>query len=120
MREKLFSVTSKDCNFIPYRGSGAGGQKRNKTFSAIRCVHEDSGSVGACEGHREQTLNKREAFKRMTSTDKFKIWLRVETNRATGLLLEIEKKVDREMKTVKIEMKDENGRWTNEKELTKE
>ena len=31
-REKLFSVTLKDCNVTPYRGSGTGGQKRNKTF----------------------------------------------------------------------------------------
>ena len=65
MKEKLFSVTLKDCDVIPYRGSGSGGQKRNKTFSAIRVVHRESGAVGECENHREQIQNKREAFKRM-------------------------------------------------------
>ena len=30
-RKPLFSVTAKDCNWDYYRGSGSGGQKKNKT-----------------------------------------------------------------------------------------
>jgi len=110
-REKLFSVTLKDCDVQPYRGSGAGGQKRNKTSSAIRIVHRDSGAVGQCENYREQTKNKSEAFKRMTQTKEFKQWMRIATTRATGELYVIEKKVEEEMKKVKVDVKDENGRW---------
>ena len=54
MRELLFSVTAKDCRFDYYRGSGAGGQHRNKTESAVRCTHLASGAVGQAEDHREQ------------------------------------------------------------------
>ena len=114
MKEKLFSVTSNDCEFTPYRGSGSGGQNKNKTYSAIRCVHKESGAVGECENHREQHLNKREAFLRMSKTKEFKKWMRIATARATGELLEIEKRVDSEIKKVKVEVKDKKGRWTEE------
>jgi len=112
-REKLFSVTLKDCEVQPYKGSGAGGQKRNKTSSAIRVVHKDSGAVGQCENYREQSKNKLEAFKRMAETDKFKGWLRIASARATGELREIEEKIDKEVKNAKIEVKDEKGKWVD-------
>ena len=110
-KEKLFSVTLKDCDVQPYKGSGAGGQKRNKTSSAVRIVHRDSGAAGQCENYREQSKNKAEAFKRMTQTKEFQNWMRIEAARATGELLEIEKKVEEEIKKVKVEGKDEKGRW---------
>ena len=113
-KEKLFSVTLKDCEVQTYRGSGAGGQKRNKTSSAVRIVHKDSGAVGQCENYREQSKNKLEAFKRMSQTEEFKKWIRIETARRTGELLEIEKQVDKEMKKVKIEGKDNSGRWSED------
>ena len=115
-RQKLFSVTLKDCEVQAYKGSGAGGQKRNKTSSAIRVIHKDSGASGSCENHREQHKNKAEAFKRMTQTDKFKTWLRIEAARASGELDKIEKQIDEEMKKVKVEVKDENGRWVDDTE----
>ena len=110
-REKIFSVTLKDCEIQAYRGSGAGGQKRNKTSSAIRIVHQDSGAVGQCENYREQSKNKAEAFKRMYHTKEFQAWLRIESARVNGQLLQIEKQVDEEMKKIKIEGKDNNDRW---------
>jgi len=113
-KEKLFSVTLKDCDVQPYRGSGAGGQKRNKTSSAIRLVHRDSGAVGQCENYREQTKNKSEAFKRMTQTKEFKTWMRIATARATGELRQIEEKVEEEMKKVRVDVKDDKGRWVEE------
>jgi protein subunit release factor B len=58
-REKLFSVTEKDCRFDYFRGSGKGGQKRNKTDSAVRCTHAPSGAVGASEALRSQRKKQR-------------------------------------------------------------
>lgn len=115
-RELLFSVTASDCTFTPYRGSGAGGQKRNKTSSAIRCTHNDSGAIGECESHREQSLNKKEAFRKMAETKKFKDWLELETKRKSGQLALIEAEIEKTMKKLKIETK-EDGKWVENKNL---
>lgn len=114
-RELLFSVTVNDCTFTPYRGSGAGGQKKNKTSSAMRCTHNDSGAVGECEQHREQSLNKKEAFRKMAETQKFKDWLELEAKKRTGELAILEAKIEKEMKKIKIEGKFD-GKWVEVKE----
>ena len=36
MKEKLFTVTANDCTWTYYRGSGPGGQKKNKTSNCRR------------------------------------------------------------------------------------
>jgi len=110
-KQKLFSVTLKDCEVQPYKGSGAGGQKRNKTSSAIRLVHTASGAVGQCENFREQSKNKAEAFKRMAATKEFKTWIHIESCRATGELHKIEQEVEKAVKEAKVEIKDDNGKW---------
>lgn len=111
-KELLFSVTAKDCRWDYYRGSGAGGQHRNKTELAVRCTHLASGAMGQAEDHREQPRNKKLAFERMAKTKTFQEWARVEAARVTGKLAEIEEWVDHEMKTnVRVEKKDEEGRW---------
>ena len=112
MKELLFSVTAKDCRFDYYRGSGAGGQHRNKTESAVRCTHIASGAVGQAEDHREQPRNKKLAFERMAKTPKFRNWAFTEAARVTGKLAEIEEHIDKEMRlNLRVERKDENGRW---------
>ena len=117
-KELLFSVTARDCRWDYYRGSGAGGQHRNKTESAVRCTHIASGAVGQAEDHREQPRNKKLAFERMAKSKKFQDWAYTEAARVTGKLAEIEERVDREMRTaIRVERKDEKGRWvewTNE------
>lgn len=111
-KELLFSVTKDDCRWNYYRGSGAGGQHRNKTESAVRCTHTASGAVGQAEDTRSQHKNKRLAFARMAQSDTFHKWARIEAARITGKLKQIEDWVDIEMGTnVKIERKDEDGRW---------
>lgn len=97
MREKLFSVTAKDCRWDYYKGSGKGGQKKNKTENCVRCTHISSGAVGRSEEGRSKEHNRRTAFKRMTETEKFKKWHRVEVARATGELAKIEERIDREL-----------------------
>lgn len=83
-KTKLFSVTAADCRFDVFRGSGDGGQKRQKTSSGVRCVHEASGAEGKATDSREQSVNRRTAFKRMTETPEFQSWLKLKIEAAKG------------------------------------
>ena len=111
----LFTVTARDCVSTYTRGTGNGGQKKNKTSSAVYCKHEPSGAQGYAEDTRSQTQNKRLAFKRMAESKEFRAWHKMEVSRRLGYEKEIEQNVEREMRNIRIEGKDENGRW---KELT--
>lgn len=113
-KEILFSVTADDCRFDYYRGSGKGGQKKNKTSSAVRCVHIESGALGQAEDTRSQHKNKQLAFVRMAETQTFKKWHQLEICRRTGKLREIEDYVDRELRTnISVEVQ-KDGRWVSE------
>ena len=107
----LFSVTAQDCEWSYTKGTGAGGQKRNKTSSAVHCTHRASGAHGYSEASRSQLDNRKDAFEKMANTDKFKQWLRLEYMRRTGELLAIEAAVERELMRVKTEIKID-GKWT--------
>lgn len=109
-KELLFTVTKKDCRFDYYRGSGAGGQKRNKTSNCCRCTHLASGAVGKSEEGRSKHLNIKRAFERMSKTEVFKKWVYVEVARVTGKLAEMEKDVDKSMEKINIEIQKE-GKW---------
>lgn len=113
-KEPLFSVTAQDCEWSYTKGTGAGGQKRNKTSSAVHCTHRASGAHGYSEASRSQLDNRKDAFEKMASTDKFKQWLRLEYMRRTGELLAIESAVERELMKVKTEIKID-GKWTEVK-----
>jgi len=95
-------------------GSGAGGQKRNKTANCVRCTHAESGAVGKSEEGRSQVANKRKAFVRMSESPKFKSWIRIESAKRLGVEAEVEKQVGKDMhsKNLKVEMKDKNNKWT--------
>ena len=112
-RELLFSVTEADCRFDYFRGSGKGGQKRNKTSNAVRCIHTASGAVGRAEDTRSQSQNKRLAFKRMAESPAFQRWHRVEVARVTGRIAEAEAATERAMQpsNLKVEGKDDQGLW---------
>lgn len=111
-KEHLFSVTLKDCRVDRYRGSGKGGQKRNKTSSSVRITHIASGAVGQSDKTRKQPLNTRDAFLKMIETPKFQAWLKVEIARKTGVLHEIEERVDSMMQPGNIkEEVFKDGRW---------
>lgn len=101
-REKLFSVTAKDCRWDYYKGSGAGGQKRNKTENCVRCTHIESGAVGKSEEGRSKTQNKERAFQRMVASPEFKKWHRYKVAQVTGALAEMEAKIDRDLRNPKI------------------
>jgi len=53
------------CEVDTYRASGPGGQKRNKTSSAVRLRHRPSGLIVIAEDSRSQHENKARALKRM-------------------------------------------------------
>jgi hypothetical protein len=53
------------CEVDTYRASGPGGQKRNKTSSAVRLRHLPSGLVVIAEESRSQHENRARALKRM-------------------------------------------------------
>lgn len=119
-KELLFSVTEDDCDWMYFCAGGKGGQHQNKTASACRCRHRASGAEGISRDHREQRRNKVEAFKRMANSEKFKVWHKLETSRrlesATEAKLRIQRiedAVERDMRpeNLKIEMKDEKGKW---------
>jgi protein subunit release factor B len=71
VKELLLSVTLKDCDVQTKRGSGKGGQNRNKRDTAVRIVHRASGAVGESQEERSQLQNKRRAFLRMFQTPVF-------------------------------------------------
>lgn len=53
------------CDVDTYRASGPGGQKRNKTSSAVRLRHRPSGLIVIAEESRSQHENKAQALKRL-------------------------------------------------------
>ena len=53
------------CEVDTYRASGPGGQKRNKTSSAVRLRHLPSGLLVIAEESRSQHTNKAKALKRI-------------------------------------------------------
>jgi hypothetical protein len=53
------------CEVDTYRASGPGGQKRNKTSSAVRLRHAPTGLIVIAEESRSQHENKAKALKRL-------------------------------------------------------
>lgn len=115
MKTPLFSITAKDCEWSYTKGSGSGGQKRNKTSSAVHCVHPPSGARGYSEASRSQADNKSDAFRKMVETDLFKKWLHMESLRISGRMELIEAEVDKQLTPAKLKVEvQQDGRWCDE------
>ncbi len=54
-----------ECEVTPYRSSGPGGQKKNKTESAVRIRHIPTGIVRIATESRSQSANKLRALERI-------------------------------------------------------
>lgn len=59
------NVTEKDLRIDTYRGTGAGGQNKNKRDTAVRIVHIPTGITTQAEEQRTQGQNKKIAFRRL-------------------------------------------------------
>jgi len=114
MRKLLFSVTKKDFEIQTFRAGGKGGQHQNKTDSAVRIIHSDSGAVGVSRSDRSQYRNKKLALERLTKTSKFKLWINKRVHEI-NVGKTIEQQVEEDMKPVnlKIEIR-EDGQWVIE------
>lgn len=100
-KELLFSVTKNDLKIDTFRAGGKGGQHQNKTESAIRITHEESGAIGEARDSRHQHVNKKAAFKRLVNSIKFKVWLKKRIYEAQNRVLteqEVQELVDNMMK----------------------
>lgn len=104
-KKLLFSVTANDCDWSYARGTGNGGQARNKSNNAVHCTHRASGAHGYSESSRSQHENKRDAFEKMANSEQFKLWHQLEVSRRTGVEAEIKRTVERELKKVKTEIR---------------
>jgi protein subunit release factor B len=113
-RKLLFSLSKDKGDFRvqPYKGTGNGGQKKNKTVSACRIYHDASGAVAQSEEERSFFQNRKIAFKRLLNTEKFKQWYKIETAKKLGRFVDIEEYVEDQIQSenIKVEMK-VNGKW---------
>lgn len=75
MRKRETVLTRKDLVIEAIRGSGPGGQHRNKSYTGARIAHPASGAVAEATDSRSHEHNVRAAFRRMTETPEFKVWL---------------------------------------------
>src|SRR4051812_13534504 len=54
-----------EITFDAFRGGGPGGQKRNKTSTAVRAVHTPTGLHSVCDDGRNQHDNRKLALSRL-------------------------------------------------------
>lgn len=116
-KEKLFSVTAKDCTWQYFRCSGPGGQKVNKTETGVRCVHPPSGAVGKAQDTRSRAQNKKLAFKRMAQSKEFKAWVKLECARRAGIIDAAQRYADQEINSDRVVVEYKiDGKWTKKEE----
>lgn len=74
-RQRVASVSIKDCEVQHFRSGGKGGQHQNKTSSGSRVIHHPSGARGESREERSQPQNTKNAFLRMVATPAFRMWI---------------------------------------------
>lgn len=104
-KQLLFSVKKEDFDWQYFRGTGTGGQKKNKTSSACRCIYRESGARGESQEERQQSKNRKLAFQRCIASKEFTLWLKLKTSAIIKGFHDIDKYVEDQMKpeNIKIE-----------------
>lgn len=97
MSKKLFTITTADLREERYRGSGAGGQNRNKRDTGVRFTHEPSGAVGESEAQRSQLQNRQEAFRKMANSPAFIFWCKAQGQARIEGHANLDRKIDQLM-----------------------
>lgn len=112
MREKLFSVTSKDFRVDTFRSGGKGGQNQNKRDTGVRITHVESGAVGESREHRTQGANRTAAFNRLLESPRWRSWFNLRV--AEELQREsVEERVERMLREDSVVVEGRvDGRWT--------
>ena len=105
MKQKLFSVTKQDFEWQYFKGTGAGGQKKNKTSSACPCIHPPSGALGTSQEERSQHQNRQIAFRRCVESPAFQSWVKLQSAAMSKGFADAERMVDEMMqeKYLKVE-----------------
>lgn len=113
-RERILHLTRSDFVRQTFKVGGHGGQHRDKTDAGVRFIHEPSGARGQATESRSQVENERAAFRRLANSIKFRLWVsefHAALDRGT-----VEEEVERQMQPemLKIEFRDEDGKWVTE------
>lgn len=111
-REVLFKVTKADFDETHVRGSGPGGQHRNKTSTGVRLHHRASGATAEATDNKSQHINRIEAFRRIQETAEWKRWFREMIFTTQGMPSTAER-IEAAMSPEKIttQVLDERSRW---------
>ena len=109
-RKPIFSVLRDQFEVDFMRGSGNGGQNRNKRATACRIKHRASGAVATAQEHRTQLQNKKAAFRRLCETPKFRAWLKMQTGRAVATEDEIQRRVEEWMSPTNLRVEVGDGK----------
>ncbi len=83
-RQKMLTVTIRDCDVQTFRSGGPGGQNQNKRDTGVRVIHRPSGARGESREERSQLQNKRVAFTRMAESMEFRGWVRLRHAQISG------------------------------------
>jgi protein subunit release factor B len=105
MKQKILSLTKDDFEWQYFKGTGAGGQKKNKTSSACRCIHPPSNAIGTSQEERSQHQNRQIAFRRCVESSVFQNWIKLQAAAMSKGFADAERMVDDMMqeKYLKVE-----------------
>ena len=79
--ETQVRIAPGDLEWATCRGSGAGGQHRNKTESAVQLVHRPTGVMVRCESERSQHQNRATALALLRA----RLWATEQEKRVGGI-----------------------------------